>query len=200
MNALGNKSVYFIRDLVNVEGVEYNLDEDILDLQGKRFELNKERGKSDRHNQPYKSTSVIVYPDGILFIGESNQLFSKMQRFFSKMVDKEGKKEWKKLLFSEMKLMYVSGDELRIRMNDDYMCNLKMADSKNDTTWELFICYLYKNAKHFPNLKKAFKEENNPNVNSYSHHYPCIKNNIGGQRKTKRSKRNKKSKRRSRRS
>jgi hypothetical protein len=189
MNALGNQSVYFIRDLVNVEGVEYNLDEDILGLQGKRFELNKERGKSDRHNQPYKSTSVIVYHDGILFIGESNQLFSKMQRFFSKMVDKEGKKEWKKLLFEDMQSMQVLGDELRIRMNDDYMCNLKMADSKNEKKWELFICYLYENAKHFLNLKKAFKD----------HHYSCVKNNIGGQRKTKRSKRSKKCKRRTRR-
>lgn len=190
MNALENQSVYFIRDLVHVEGVEYNLDEDILDLQGKRFELNKERGKSDRHNQPYKSTSVIVYPDGILFIGESNKLFAKMQRFFSKMVDNEGKKEWKKLLFSEMKSMQVLGDELRIRMNNDYTCNFRTDDSKNDTTWEPFICFVYKNVKPFDNLLSGFKE----------HHYSCVKNNkFGGQRKTKRSKRNKKSKRRTRR-
>lgn len=190
MNALGNQSVYFIRDLVHVEGVEYNLDEDILNLQGKRFELNKERGKSDKHNQPYKSTSVIVYGDGILFVGESNDISSKIQGFFSRMQGKSGKKEWKKLLFSEMKSMQVLGDELRIRMNNDYTCNFKTDDSKNDTTWEPFICFVYKNVKPFGNLLSGFK----------GHYYSCVKNNIGGQRKTKRSKRNKKSKRRTRRS
>jgi len=189
MNALGNQSLYFIRDLVHVEGnsgeVEYNLGEDILDLQGKRFEINKQKGQDDL-SQPYKPTSVIVYRDGILFVGESNNISSKIQGFFSRMQGKSGKKEWKKLLFAEMKSMLVLGDELRIRMNNDYTCNFRTDDSKNDTTWEPFICFVYKNVKPFANLLGGFK----------GHHYSCVKNNVGGKRKTKR---NKKSKRRTRR-
>jgi hypothetical protein len=199
-----------IRQLI--AGIDHTLDETTLNMTGKRFEVIKERGQSKRRNMRFKPISVIVYPDGILFTGESKKMFAPIVRIFKGA--EEGEKEWKQLLFEDMLSMKLFPDRLEIVMkyqvdNKNYLCNLQKNDPKE---WESFICYVYttlkdnskNNSNKFLNLRNEFKDDTKPkNYYRYSQ-FKCIRPisspNMGGQRKTKRSKRSKKCKRRTRRS
>ena len=152
---------------VLVAGTPYDLDKNILNQEGKRFEISKQRGKNDP-TAPYKPVSVIVYRDGILFTGEDTFLGFKT-----------GKK-WKQLLFEKMKSIVALEDALNITLNDDYRCNfkpeLKPNHSKNMETWNKFLCFVDDKITMFPNISKSLK---------------LCPAKSGGRRKTKRSKRSK---------
>jgi len=161
-----------------VEGTKYDLDKNILSLDGKKFEISKQSGQKDP-NAPYKPVSVIVYRDGILFTGEDTFL-----------VFKTGKK-WKQLLFKNIEHMVAVEDALNITYTDDYRCNfkpeLKPNHSKNMETWNEFLCFVDDNISMFSNISNSLR----------NHRNVCGK--AGGRRKTKHSKhsrRNKKYKRR----
>ena len=190
-----------LRKLVIVDRTKHTLDRDTLDLEGKKFEILKQSGKEENPKPPkFKDTSVIVYPNGILFTGELTSIFDKISY----------DKEWKQLLFAKMKSMKLPlGDALHIEMEKGWY-NFKKPFEYNDAKWEQFICAVYENVKvlSLSNAKVL------PLLNDFKNsHYKCIKNNAsassnqyGGRRKTKRSKRsmrltrNKKCKRRTRRS
>ena len=166
-----------------VVGTTYDLDKTILTKKGKKFEISKQSGQKDP-TAPYKSVSVIVYSDGILFTGEDTFLGFKT-----------GKK-WKQLLFKNMQHIVAVEDALNITYTDDYRCNfkpeLKPNQSKNMETWNEFLCFVDDKITMFPNISKTL-----------NNHRKLCAAKLGGRRKTKRSKRsrrNKKCKRRTRRS
>jgi hypothetical protein len=169
-----------------VKGAKYNLDEEILKQEGKKFEISKQSGQKDP-TAPYKPVSVIVYRDGILFTGEDTLLGFKI-----------GKK-WKQLLFEDMQSIVALEDALNITLNDDYRCNfkpeLKPNHSKNMETWNAFLCFVDGKISAFSRISSSLN----------GHRKLCTAKS-GGRRKTKRSKRtirtrrNKKCKHRTRRS